>query len=157
MANEQVSDGLAVGYFYNFVKRIFDNLSPQSRFILNGNEVTLVKEQVSLEVVLPGDLTRDSIERGKELVFQNGEGILLTNRGRDINVFTYPWIGENDLVIIDFPTTLEVILEYFDLDSPDDPVQINEVQKELTTFRSTLQRLIDRYPITQDRVSIRTI
>ncbi|MEO1031421.1 MAG: STING domain-containing protein [Bacteroidota bacterium] len=164
MAKELVSDGLAVGYFYNFVKRMFDNLTLNSEIKKDEIVYPLSYDDISLDVIIPTALTESNIERCKEYVFGNNEVWLSIERGRDMSFFVKD-LNINNKKVIDFPTTLGSIIEFLriDIDNLSGFIDVDiesqewkEREKlEIDKFKTILEFLIDSYPITQGKVTVR--
>jgi len=166
MANELISDGLAVGYFYNFIKRMFDSLSPNSEVRIENTNYPFPYEDVSLEVVIPNALTNSDIEKCKEFVFRNNEVRLTIERGRDMSFFVES-LQNKSKKVVDYPTTIGSIIEFLkiDTDSLSGFLEVDiesedwkEREKlEIEKFKSILEFLINSYPTTQGKVVIRNL
>lgn len=166
MASELISDGLAVGYFYNFIKRMFDSLSSNSEVKTGDANYPFPYEDVLLEILIPNTLTDSNIEKCKELVYRNNEVRLSIERGRDMSFFV-----ENPTKkpkkVVDFPTTIDSIIEFLKIDA-DNLSGFLEIDREsedwkerenleVDKFKSILEFLINSYTITQGKVIIRNV
>lgn len=87
MEKDIISDGLAVSYFYNFVKRMFDNLHKNSEVKSKNKTYRFTYDKVSLTIIIPSVLTTTEIERCQNYVFEKKEARLIIDRGRDMNFF----------------------------------------------------------------------
>lgn len=164
MAKDIISDGLAVSYFYNFIKRIFDNLTEQSKASLKDENFNFPYSKVSLDVVLPSELNEDSIEKCRQFVFQKNEVRLSIERGRDMSFFVED-LGADSKLIVDFPTTIGSILEFLKIDldnlsgfldvDTNSEDWINRGQMELDKFKEILEFLIKSYPSTNGKATVR--
>lgn len=166
MAAELISDGLAVGYFYNFIKRMFDSLSQSSEVRTETMKYPFAYEDVSLEVIIPKALTASEIQKCKEFVFDSDEVRLPIEMGRDMSFFVQSLANESKKVV-DFPTTIGSIVEFLKIDTESlsgflevdiESKDWKERQSlELEKFKSILDFLISSYPVTQGKVIIREL
>lgn len=164
IAKDLISDGLSVGYFYNFVKRIFENLDTESKVSLKEIDYPFPYSQTSLEIVIPDALNEEAIEKCKQYVFQNDEVRLPIARGRDMSFFVENLNIENKK-IMDFPTTLESIIEFLkmDLDNLTGFIEVNtdadnwkeREKSELEKFKEVLEFLIENHSITNGKAIVR--
>lgn len=163
MAKDLISDGLAVSYFYNFIKRLFDNVGEASQVRSNDVLYAFTDENVVLEVVLPKLLNQQEIKKCEDLVYGNTEVRLSIERGRDMVFF----IEKTESVkkkVIDFPTVIGTIVEFLlididklsgfvEQDTASDEWKEREEQ-ELAKFKEVLEFLIGSYAVTRGKVNV---
>ncbi len=163
MAKDLISDGLAVGYFYNFVKRMFDNIGPDSLVRSDGKAFDFPYAKANLEVVVPRMLNEAEIEKCKDFVFKNREVRLSIERGRDMSFFVENPKGDSKKAL-DFPTTIGSIIDFLKIDIDnlsgfiETDVQSEEWKErarlEVEKFKSVLEFLIESYTITRGKVKV---
>ncbi|MEM8528703.1 MAG: STING domain-containing protein [Bacteroidota bacterium] len=164
MAKDLISDGLAVSYFYNFVKRMFDNLSDSSVVKFKAVEYAFKYDDASLEIIIPRTLNEAAIEKCKQFVFQNSEVRLSIESGRDMSFFVEN-LEKSAKKAVDFPTTLAAIIEFLridldnltgfiDLDTDTQEWKEREVA-ELDKFKEILEFLIENYSTTNGKATVR--
>lgn len=166
MAKDLISDGLAVSYYYNFVKRLFANLSESSLVRYQEEAYAFPYSNASLEVILPKLLNAEAIEACQQYVFQHNEVRLTIERGRDMSFFVENLASETKKAI-DFPTTLAAIIEFLkiDLDNLSGFIELDtnteewqeREQSELDKFKEILEFLIEKNPETNGKVVVRYI
>ena len=115
MEKDIISDGLAVSYFYNFVKRMFDNLHKNSEVKSKNKTYRFTYDKVSLTIIIPSVLTTTEIERCQNYVFEKKEARLIIDRGRDMSFFIED-LETLKKTIVDFPTTIGSLIEFFKID-----------------------------------------
>lgn len=164
MAKDLISDGLAVSYYYNFVKRIFENLNENSTISLKGQNYSFPYDNSTLEIVIPKLLNEAAIEKCKQYAFQNEEVRLSIERGRDMTFFIEN-VKPKNKKIIDFPTTLGAIIEYLKIDiegltgfietDTDSQYWKERETEELNKFKEILEFLIANYSVTNGKAIVR--
>ena len=162
MARELLSDGLAVSYFYNFIRRLFHNLDEASVVYLQGAEREMPYAKVGLEIVLTSILSEENIQKCRDQVFQLPEVHLGIQNGRDMSFFVR---ANAPNTVVDFPTILTAITELFKMDAD----QLSKLfgvdaatedwdkrrTDELSKFKTILEFLIDNDPRTRGKISFR--
>lgn len=164
MAKDLISDGLAVSYFYNFVKRIFDNISLNSEVKSEKKAYPFTYDEVSLNIVIPKVLNDSEIKKCKDFVFKHNEVRLPIERGRDMSFFIEN-LESTEKKAIDFPTTIGAIIEFLKIDIDNlsgfietdaESGEWKEREKlELDKFKEILEFLIDNYDSTKGKVDVR--
>lgn len=130
--NEIVSTGVAIGYFNNFIKRIFNKLNEGNQIQIELLDKNVKKEQpldevkrkyyffnekeVRFVVVLPADLTSarlkdaDSYEKTKTKATLIGKG-----EKRDFPFFC-DIVNDKELVIYDYPNPFDGVRKFISMD-----------------------------------------
>jgi hypothetical protein len=166
MAQDVISDGLAVGYFYNFIKRLFDLLGEETVGRTEQTTYPFAYSEVQLTVVLPAVLAEDVIERSRELVYNQSKLRLIAESGRDMSVFVEK-LDTEQKVVLDYPTTLGAVIDYLSIDNEEitgfAPLSRTSeewqarTELELKRFREVLEYLVSSYPATADKVAFRIV
>lgn len=166
MAQDAISDGLAVGYFYNFIKRLFELLGEDTIGMTEKESYPFAYSEVQLTIVWPAALTEDIIERCRALVYNQPKLRLIAESGRDMSVFVEK-LGAEQKVVLDYPTTLGAVVDYLSIDNkevtgfaPLDRASEEwqaRTELELKRFREVLEYLVSSYPATADKVDFRII
>jgi hypothetical protein len=161
MAQEIISDGLAVGYYYNFVKRLFDLLTEETVGKAESKTYSFTYDEVQLTIVLPSILTDEVIGRCRDRVFSQPKLRLIAESGRDMSVFVEK-LETVQKVMLDYPTTLGAIIDYLAIDNEGitgfPPLERTSeewrqrTQQELRRFREILEYLVSSYPATAGKV-----
>jgi len=164
LAKDIISDGLAVSYFYNFVKRMFDNIHENSKVKSKNKTYRFSYDKVSLTIIIPSILTTTEIERCQNYVFEKKEARLIIDRGRDMNFFMED-LETPKKNVIDFPTTIGSLIEFFkiDIDNLSGFIAIDTASEkwkereklELDKFKEILEFLINNYNTTRGKVKVR--
>lgn len=166
MSKELVSGGLAIGYFYNFIKKIFDNITHTSEVKKGNNKFPFIYNHVLLEVIIPKTLNKSDIEKCNQFVLENDKVFLSIEGGRDLSFFIEN-LKHKNIKIIDYPTTIDSLIEFLRIDSNNffkyndldvGSEEWKEKEKlELDKFKNTLDFLINNNSLTRGKVVIRIL
>lgn len=160
MSKELVSDGLAIGYFYNFIKKIFDNITHTSEVKKGNDKFPFIYNHVLLEVIIPKTLNKSDIEKCNQLVLENDKVVLSIKDGRDLSFFIEN-LKQKNIKIIDYPTTIDSLIEFLKIDSNNLDIKSEEWKEkeklELNKFKNTLEFLINNNFLTRGKVVIRIL
>ncbi len=164
------STALAIGYYYNFIKKVCEEIHHTNK-ILSGekeNAKEINVKDFKFHIIIPGNLDDNGIEDFRLLYykrnnFNNGTtGTLATKRGYPFVFKLDPSEQEKDNKIIqlyDLPSTLNTIVEALKVFMP--KVQVGESdevehleKRELNNFGKVLKYLISKNVATKNFVSV---
>ena len=164
------STALAIGYYYNFIKKVCEDIHNNNKIIIgekeNSKELTIKK--FKFQIVVPANLDDNGVDDFKTLYYKKqnlvggATGTLSTKRG-------YPFVfklepleqieDEKTIHLYDVPSTLNTIVEALKLYMP--KVQVGESpevehleKRELNNFTKVLRYLITKNNSTKNYVEI---
>jgi hypothetical protein len=122
-ADSYVSTGLAVGYYYNFVKPVFEILEVTEMTVdinrKGSNDVESTRrfesEHVDIEIIIPRELSKPAIRQAQDAAYTYRKGTIL--RKKDKRNFTINFFIDEDndrLTIVDVANPLNGVLEYLE-------------------------------------------
>lgn len=124
--NHIPSTGVAIGYYYNFVIRVFEKLKEAKLLISisdgdDNKENDPIKEfdreDIRFKIVIPKSLKVDSMEEAKHKARSFNKGNILgkvskTEKERDFGINFMNDDSPDKIIILDFPTPLNAVREY---------------------------------------------
>jgi len=130
--NEIVSTGVAIGYYRNFIKRIFNKLDEGNRIEVklylkgeteeqvledaNRTTYSFNEEQVNMTVVLPKDLTTPRLYDAEEYEKGKTKALLMgKNKERHFSFFC-EIVNNERLEIYDYPNPFDAVRWFISLD-----------------------------------------
>lgn len=130
--NEIVSTGVAIGYYRNFIKRIFNKLDEGNRIevklylkgeteeqvLQDTNRTTYFfnEEQVNITVLLPKDLTTPRLYDAEECEKEKTKALLIgKNKERHFSFFC-EIVNNERLEIYDYPNPFDAVRWFISLD-----------------------------------------
>lgn len=163
MAEDLISDGLAVSYYFSFIEKIFKNIH---LFPLNASHVLdkdSLRLNATLDVVLPKTLEAEEIEKCINHVLAFERITLPVENGRSVNIFTKT-LNNESIEVTDFPTSFDALYKFLNLtsDSLDGSIDLQTKSKllkgkereELDKFKSILEFLIENFELTKGKVKV---
>lgn len=121
-AKSYVSTGLAVGYYYNFVKPVFEILEvTEIRLDINKKDSNesegkrkFDSDLVEIEIIIPRELSAPAMQQAQKEAYSKRKGTIL--RKKDKRNFTINFTMDNDgrLTIIDVPNPLNGVRQYIE-------------------------------------------
>jgi hypothetical protein len=164
------STALAIGYYYNFIKKVCEEIHNNNKIIVGEKEDAkeLPVKDFSFHVIIPANLDDNGVDDFKTLYYKKNHliggatGTLLTKRG-------YPFVFRSDpfeeqqedkvLHLYDVPSTLNTIMEALKLYMPKvqlgESVEVEHLEKrELNNFSKVLKYLIIKNNSTKKFVDV---
>ncbi len=161
----KISEGLAVGYFYNFLKAItsLDTIKVQYE---DKTQETFEPDKVQIQVLIPEVLKVANIKRVKESVSKYLQADVVINKGEKRNLkikfqlATDKNTQETELIIKDSVNACHVMKEYmqdsFSIEEKANSDEWDFLGKEaLQKFKETVERLATKDGLGLNRVRIK--
>ncbi|GAA5036731.1 hypothetical protein GCM10011506_29830 [Marivirga lumbricoides] len=138
------STSLAIGYFNSFLKRVGRYVIETQGTLLNKNDCE--HSNAKVQIIIPEELSSDIGEKAQ--IFYRSNGLVGDEIGQSNRPFPI-WFHkkQDELIIIDMPTTLNSIRPSVELLIPTSSLGNNKIKykverKELENFKRTLEYLI---------------
>lgn len=144
--NSGISDGLAAGYFFNFLKPLIELLEVRPIELTTQNEKYLIEnQQVKIFIIVPPQINSELFQQEQTDVINNTIQ-LNANRINNRSIIFFGIVEPKELFIYDVPTTLLTVLYYRD-------VAVNtqipeEIERGL--FVQTLENLLNELSLPQN-------
>lgn len=153
----------ACAYYYNFISPLLSSMTFGTQIHEARSQQPINRRDVALVVLIPDTMADASPAGVKALLESRFQRAYVPTATRSYSVFVFiPKTKTNDLYIVDLPTgmgTLKRIIELrlgaASLDAADKRWKELE-QKDVASFRETLQLLVGREPETRYRVLLKT-
>ncbi len=144
------STGLAVGYFKNFLVPVCNALIEKDSIEVSGDEVDIQGDNFDFHIVLPGSLSGACHHGARRFVKDQGlQDLSLSPNGggRSYPFFVEAEIGEGNLQLFDYPTTLGASYQAIEVALAAGFLGQTESQKvleakEIANFHRTLEILL---------------
>lgn len=151
----QVSAGLAIGYYFNFIKPIADELERGQITLKIGSEEkkkSFKADNVKIKIILPLMLDGSVFERcRKELENSSKATLDLKSQSRPYPVFfdIIKKTKKEELVIVDYARPAAVVKFYYEEvlkinTSADNKKWFNAQEKEIETFKKIIHEMIGK-------------
>ena len=149
---EVISPVLAVGYFYNFITPISNEISNGKTFILkkeNAENETIESDKTKIKLVIPSSLSIKSFKMCEDEVKSKTRGVITSdarNRGFGIN---YSISADKELTILDYVRPITVIKFYYEeilkFDIKKDEEKWNKIQGgEILAFVESIKTMLEK-------------
>lgn len=157
--NLTVSTGVAIGYYYNFVKLVFEKLRVNDEIEIsidkeNPEDVvvkrTFKSDNVEIQIILPSELTKSGIEMMRNHAKKFRKGNVLRKDGlRDFSIKLFTDDGNDRLIIVDVANPLNAVGQYLanlaDYKSIITPDGVILDGKDTQEFRNRQRKEIDNF------------
>jgi hypothetical protein len=120
--NLTVSTGVAIGYYYNFIKPVFEKLRVNDEIEISIDKEkpedtelkrTFQSDNVEIQIILPSELTKGGIEAMRDQANKFRKGNVLRKNGlRDFAIKFFTDDGNNRLIIVDVANPLNAVGQY---------------------------------------------
>jgi hypothetical protein len=163
-----ISKGMMVGYYFSFIKRLFDSLERPEVNIKdeeNKSVYKLSRENMRLEIIVPKTLNDSGLKEAT--VFRKGfrKGIIirkdLTKENEEILFKEINYRIEegsnNAFIVVDVPNPFETAVMYYKPSLYDTPNRQLLIERELINFEETINDLIVRTEELAGKISIRRL
>jgi hypothetical protein len=167
------STALAIGYYYNFVSKVCEEIHTSGKVVTGDkeNQREFIVKDFKFNVVIPESLDDNGIESFRALYNKKNKLNNATTGAITVAKRGFPFVfrleppeqdenGEITIELYDVPTTLNTIIEALRLYLPKEQVgQNDEVEhletRELRNFAKVLTYLISRNTNTKNYVDVR--
>jgi hypothetical protein len=162
------STALALGYYYNFIRKVCEELHNTSKIVTAGNKEISLKDFI-LKIIVPENLDDNGVDAFRSM-YNKKNDLRTATTGSIANKRGFPFVfrieppdqDENENIAIelsDVPTTLNTILESIKLFMPKEQVghfeELEYLEKrELANFCKVLRYLISKNTATKNHVIV---
>lgn len=155
-----LSTGMAVAYFFNFIKPLFEKLEiPDIELKHDEKRSPIDRNSLKLDLYIPHSLELEEFNRSKSRLDHFKEGYIMKGEDQLFRVnYKIEKTSKELIIIVDFPNILTAAVKYFenstktiDFKPSDEFRKINN--KELKNFKDTLNDMIAHSPF-KGKVSI---
>jgi len=157
-----LSHGLAMGYFYNFLVPVCENINIGTEVLVEKGRGEMVKTNLShpyFFVVIPSSLPEDKIKESVNAGLRDkhfGSCKIMNNVQHRPMFFNLTKWDETSMTsdgLFDIPTTIGTLINFSRLESPKN----YSIELEITKFQNVLVFLIAKHPHIAEKIRIISI